>query len=76
MQLPDPEGIGFRYPHQVSGGQLPARDDRDGHVLPARPDHLRRKPTTALDVTTQIEVLAAIRDIVRQFDTACDLHHP
>jgi peptide/nickel transport system ATP-binding protein len=28
------------------------------------------EPTTALDVTTQIEVLGAIRDIVRQFDTA------
>ncbi|MYH59455.1 MAG: ABC transporter ATP-binding protein, partial [Boseongicola sp. SB0675_bin_26] len=28
------------------------------------------EPTTALDVTTQIEVLAAIRDIVEQFDTA------
>jgi peptide/nickel transport system ATP-binding protein len=67
--LPNPDEIGFRYPHQVSGGQLAARDDGHGHGLP--PDLIIfDEPTTALDVTTQIEVLAAIRDIVDQFDTA------
>jgi peptide/nickel transport system ATP-binding protein len=36
LRLPNPETIGQRYPHQVSGGQLQRVDDRDGHVLPAR----------------------------------------
>jgi len=69
MQLPDPEGIGFRYPHQVSGGQL--QRAMTAMAMSCRPDLIIfDEPTTALDVTTQIEVLAAIRDIVRQFDTA------
>ena len=40
LRLPNPEEIGFRYPHQVSGGQLQARHDGHGHVVPPRPDHL------------------------------------
>ena len=69
MQLPDPEGIGFRYPHQVSGGQL--QRAMTAMAMACRPDLIIfDEPTTALDVTTQIEVLDAIRDIVRQFDTA------
>ena len=69
MQLPDPEWIGFRYPHQVSGGQL--QRAMTAMAMACRPDLIIfDEPTTALDVTTQIEVLAAIRDIVRQFDTA------
>ena len=69
MQLPNPEGIGFRYPHQVSGGQL--QRAMTAMAMACRPDLIIfDEPTTALDVTTQIEVLAAIRDIVRQFDTA------
>ena len=69
MQLPDPEEIGFRYPHQVSGGQL--QRAMTAMAMACRPDLIIfDEPTTALDVTTQIEVLAAIRDIVEQFDTA------
>ncbi len=69
MQLPDPESIGFRYPHQVSGGQL--QRAMTAMAMSCRPDLIIfDEPTTALDVTTQIEVLAAIRDIVEQFDTA------
>ncbi|MDH3263699.1 MAG: ABC transporter ATP-binding protein, partial [Paracoccaceae bacterium] len=69
MQLPDPEEIGFRYPHQVSGGQL--QRAMTAMAMACRPDLIIfDEPTTALDVTTQIEVLAAIRDIVAQFDTA------
>ncbi len=69
MQLPNPEDIGFRYPHQVSGGQL--QRAMTAMAMACRPDLIIfDEPTTALDVTTQIEVLAAIRDIVRQFDTA------
>ena len=69
MRLPNPEKIGFRYPHQVSGGQL--QRAMTAMAMACRPDLIIfDEPTTALDVTTQIEVLAAIRDIVRQFGTA------
>ena len=69
MRLPNPEAIGFRYPHQVSGGQL--QRAMTAMAMACRPDLIIfDEPTTALDVTTQIEVLAAIRDIVRQFGTA------
>jgi len=40
-------------------------------AMSCRPDLIVfDEPTTSLDVTTQIEVLEAIRDIVRQFHTA------
>ncbi len=69
LRLPDPEEIGFRYPHQVSGGQL--QRAMTAMAMSCRPDLIIfDEPTTALDVTTQIEVLASIRDIVEQFDTA------
>ena len=67
--LPDPDGIGYRYPHQVSGGQL--QRAMTAMALSCRPDLIIfDEPTTALDVTTQIEVLTTIRDIVREFNTA------
>ncbi|TGR15140.1 ABC transporter ATP-binding protein [Mesorhizobium sp. M4B.F.Ca.ET.190.01.1.1] len=69
MQLPKPDEIGFRYPHQVSGGQL--QRAMTAMAMACRPDLIIfDEPTTSLDVTTQIEVLAAIRDIVERFDTA------
>jgi len=69
LLLPDPDGIGFRYPHQVSGGQL--QRAMTAMALSCRPDLIIfDEPTTALDVTTQIEVLITIRDIVDQFQTA------
>ncbi|MEQ8584847.1 MAG: ABC transporter ATP-binding protein [Thalassobaculaceae bacterium] len=69
LRLPNPQEIGFRYPHQVSGGQL--QRAMTAMAMACRPDLIIfDEPTTALDVTTQIEVLAAIRDIVEQFDTA------
>ena len=69
LRLPNPHEIGFRYPHQVSGGQL--QRAMTAMAMACRPDLIIfDEPTTALDVTTQIEVLAAIRDIVEQFDTA------
>ena len=69
LRLPDPENIGFRYPHQVSGGQL--QRAMTAMAMACRPDFIIfDEPTTALDVTTQIEVLASIRDIVKDFNTA------
>ena len=69
LRLPEPEKIGYRYPHQVSGGQL--QRAMVAMAMACRPDLIVfDEPTTALDVTTQIEVLAAVKDVVRQFDTA------
>jgi peptide/nickel transport system ATP-binding protein len=69
LRLPHPREIGFRYPHQVSGGQL--QRAMTAMAMACRPDLIIfDEPTTALDGTTQIEVLAAIRDIVDQFNTA------
>jgi len=69
LRLPNPRNIGFRYPHQVSGGQL--QRAMTAMAMSCRPDLIIfDEPTTALDVTTQIEVLAAIRDIVGRFNTA------
>lgn len=69
LQLPTPEDIGFRYPHQLSGGQL--QRAMTAMAMSCKPDLIIfDEPTTALDVTTQIEVLSAIRDIVREYKTA------
>ena len=69
LRLPNPDEIGFRYPHQVSGGQL--QRAMTAMAMACRPDLIIfDEPTTALDVTTQIEVLASIREIVKEFDTA------
>ena len=69
LQLPDPENIGGRYPHQVSGGQLQRM--MTAMAMSPRPDLIIfDEPTTALDVTTQVEVLVAMRSIVEKFNTA------
>ena len=69
LNLPDPENIGERYPHQVSGGQL--QRVMTAMAMSPRPDLLVfDEPTTALDVTTQVEVLASMRSIVEEFNTA------
>ncbi len=69
LRLPDPDRIGERFPHQVSGGQL--QRAMTAMAMSCWPDLIIfDEPTTALDVTTQVEVLAAIRDIVEQFNTA------
>ena len=66
---PIPTRSADRYPHQVSGGQL--QRAMTAMAMACRPDLIIfDEPTTALDVTTQVEVLAAIRDIVEQFSTA------
>ncbi|GLS33961.1 peptide/nickel transport system ATP-binding protein [Mesorhizobium albiziae] len=63
LGLPDPENIGKRFPHQVSGGQL--QRVMTAMALCSEPDLIVfDEPTTALDVTTQIDVLAAIKDAI------------
>ena len=69
LHLPDPQQFGQRFPHQVSGGQLQRAMTAMGMI--ARPDLIIfDEPTTALDVTTQVGVLAAIRDAVVQAGVA------
>jgi len=69
LSLPEPETIGRRYPHQVSGGQL--QRVMTAMALCPHPDLvIFDEPTTALDVTTQIEVLAAIKQAIRQTGVA------
>lgn len=68
LDLPDPENIGFRYPHQVSGGQL--QRAMVAMAMATDPDIIIfDEPTTALDVTTQIEVLVAIKDVISEMNT-------
>lgn len=69
LSLPDPETFGKRYPHQVSGGQL--QRAMTAMALCPRPDLvIFDEPTTALDVTTQIDVLAAIKTAIRETGVA------
>ncbi|MAC80569.1 MAG: ABC transporter [Rhodobacteraceae bacterium] len=69
LGLPNPETFGNRYPHQVSGGQL--QRAMTAMALCPQPDLVVfDEPTTALDVTTQIEVLAAIKDAIRDTGVA------
>lgn len=69
LQLPEADTIGDRYPHQVSGGQL--QRVMTAMAMSPRPDLIIfDEPTTALDVTTQVEVLSAMKNIVKEFHTA------
>ncbi|MCG7623028.1 ABC transporter ATP-binding protein [Epibacterium sp. Ofav1-8] len=69
LGLPDPDNIGSRYPHQVSGGQL--QRCMTALALCPEPDLVVfDEPTTALDVTTQIDVLMAIKEAIRDTGVA------
>ncbi len=65
LALPSPETLGMRYPHQVSGGQLQRL--MAAMALMTDPEVVVfDEPTTALDVTTQIEVLRAFKQVIKE----------
>ena len=69
LGLPNPDTFGNRYPHQVSGGQL--QRAMTAMAISCKPDILVfDEPTTALDVTTQIEVLALVKKLIKELNTA------
>ncbi len=68
-QVADPEDALERYPHQFSGGQR--QRILIAGALACRPELiLADEPTTALDVTTQLQILKLLKDLAEQFRIA------
>ncbi len=69
VQIPDPQAAARAYPHELSGGQR--QRAMIAMALALEPAILiADEPTTALDVTTQAQILKLIRELQRRKGTA------
>ena len=65
VELPDPEGVYGKYPHELSGGML--QRAMIAAAIAARPKLLLLdEPTTALDVTIQAQILELLKKLNRE----------
>lgn len=65
LRLPNPDSVGERFPHEVSGGQLQRL--MAAMAMCSGPELIVfDEPTTALDVTTQMSVLQAFKRLIRE----------
>ena len=73
VELPDPEGVYRKYPHELSGGML--QRVMIAAAIVARPRLLLAdEPTTALDVTIQAQILALLKRLNQEMGMSHNLH--
>jgi len=69
VRIPDPQSIVHRYPHELSGGMR--QRVMTAMALAAKPSlMIADEPTTALDVTTQAQVLKLMRELMEEVKTS------